>query len=92
MVDVSDAYAVVVPPELGVQWATLSSRDHDRLNERLNRAARSAALFPVAWPKGEVGIHRGKHRAIVEELWLLYRLDDQTRTVDVIGFGRVERA
>jgi len=86
------AYDVIVPPELAVAWRALPHRELQLLNERLLRAAQSAWSRPVAWPKGIAGIHRGRHRAIVEDLWVLYRLNDEAQTVSVIGFGHVSGA
>ena len=84
-------YQVVVPTELKAQWAALPEHDHDRLAARLQRAAKEAWSSPVRWPEeGTRGIHRGRHRAVVDGLWLLYRLNDRASTVDLIGFGRVQ--
>ena len=90
MVAEERAYEVVVPPELVERWSSLPARDHERLSSRLQRAAREAWSSPVVWPEGSQGIHRGRHRAIVDELWLLYRLNDRAGTVDLIGFGHVK--
>ena len=84
------AYDVIVPPELTRAWASLSLRDHDRLDKRLRRAAKAACVKPAAWPKGAPGIHRGRHRAIIDELWVLYLLNDEAQTLNLIGFGRID--
>ena len=87
-----EAYEVIVPAALEPQWAALTAHDSDRLSKRLNRAASRASTHPAVWPLGTpVGIHRGRHRAIVDELWLLYLLNDEARTVNVIGFGRLDQ-
>jgi hypothetical protein len=88
MVEASEAYEVVVPPELQGPCANLSVRDHRRLSTRLHRDAHAAGAHPTEWPEGPAGVHRGRHRAIVGELWLLYQLDDGKRTLSLVGFGR----
>ena len=88
MLEASDSYKVIVPPELTGRWNALSAGDLEQLSDRLTRAARSARRHPVAWPDGEPGIHRGRHRAIVGGLWVLYQLDDARQTLSVVGFGR----
>src|SRR4051812_4268128 len=92
MVEGRQAYEVVVPPELAQRWAALPSEDHGRLSLRLDRAARRASSHPHPWPLGPARAHRGKHRAIVDELWLLYCLNDAQRTVSVLAFGRLGHA
>jgi hypothetical protein len=84
------AYAVVVPPELSKAYGALPAQDHDRISQRLDRAARAAHAHPVVWPKGTPGIHRGRHRALIGELWVLYKLNASAQTLNVIGFGRVQ--
>ena len=88
MIEASDSYKVIVPSELRGRWNALGADDLQQLSARLTRAARSARRHPVSWPEGEPGIHRGRHRAIVGELWVLYQLDDQRQTLSVVGFGR----
>lgn len=90
MVTEQRAYEVVVPTELSEKWAALPSHDHTRLTERLQRAAREAWTNPATWANEAPRIHRGRHRAIVDELWLLYRLNDRAGTIDLIGFGHVK--
>jgi hypothetical protein len=92
MTDGAEAYEVVVPPELATKWAGLASDDLERLTGRLDQAARRASSHPTTWGEGPVGAHRGKHRAVVDELWVLYRLNDAARTLTLIGFGQVEHA
>jgi hypothetical protein len=85
----TDAYRVVVPAQLASRWESLPLREYELLSGRIRRAARAAHGHPARWPKGPAGIHRGRHRAIVADLWLLYRLDDERRTLNLLEFGRV---
>ena len=87
--NVRNAYTVIVPPELQPGWGALAPRDHGLLNRRLRRAARAAWANPTVWPETAPRIHRGRHRAIVRDLWLLYQLDDQAQTLRLLGFGHV---
>ena len=87
--DDGEAYQVVVPPELARRWDALTERDHRLLAGRLRRAACLARSAPAVWPAGPVGRNRGRHRAVVADMWVLYRLDDAHGTVNLIGFGRV---
>jgi mRNA-degrading endonuclease RelE of RelBE toxin-antitoxin system len=91
MIEATDSYKVIVPSELINRWDALSNRDHRQLSGRLERAAQSAHSHPVEWPDGEPGIHRGRHRALVGEMWLLYQVDDARRTLSLLGFGRSAR-
>jgi hypothetical protein len=91
MIDDGDAYRVVVPAELASKWETLPEREHRLLSGRLRHAARSARSSPAVWPAGPAGRHRGRHRAVVDNLWILYRLDDERCTVSLLGFGHVVR-
>ncbi len=84
------AYEIVVPPELMPAWNVLSKRDHARLSARLLEAAQAAWTKPATWPEGPPGIHRGRHRAVVDDLWLLYRLNDESKTVNLIAFGSLD--
>jgi hypothetical protein len=86
-----DNYKVVVPSNLSEQWYALPPREHEGLSKRLNRAAHEANERRQAWPDRAPGIHRGRHRAVVGRHWLLYRQDDLSQTVDVIGFGLLEQ-
>ncbi len=87
-----NAYEVVVPLELAAEWEALPEGDHERLARRLRRAARAAYATPPSWPSGGTpGVHRGKHRALVDDLWVLYRLNDEAQTLSLMGFGRVEQ-
>jgi hypothetical protein len=87
----TDVYRVVVPPQLTSRWEALPEREHGLLIGRMERAAQSAHRTAVRWPNGPAGAHRGRHRAIVGDLWLLYRLDDEQRTLSLLEFGRVQR-
>ena len=82
------AYTVVMPTELQPSWFALARPAQRLLQRRLRRAARSAWANPTVWPAGEPGIHRGRHRARVGGLWLLYQLDDQALTLKLLGFGQ----
>ncbi|MBK7864907.1 MAG: hypothetical protein IPJ65_41185 [Archangiaceae bacterium] len=86
-----ETFQVVVPPELTRRWADLPHREHVLLSGRLERAARRAHTHPTVWPEGPAGAHRGRHRAIVEDLWLLYRLDSEVETLSLLNFGHVVR-
>lgn len=90
--DDSVPYEVVVPHELSRRWQALPSREHELLAARLDRAAASAGRAPTVWPAGPAGEHRGRHRAQLAGLWVLYRLDDAQCTVSLLGFGRRPRA
>ena len=80
-----------MPPELTLRWDALPERERDLLTGRLRRAADAAHQHPAVWPDGPAGLHRGRHRAIVADLWLLYRVNEDHRTLSVLGFGRVLR-
>lgn len=90
--DDGDAYQVVVPAALAGRWDALTEFDHRLLNDRLRRAAYLARSAPTIWPIGPAGRNRGRHRAVVEGLWMLYQLDDTYGTVNLIEFGRVMRS
>jgi hypothetical protein len=87
MGSIRNTYEIVIPQALADRWAGLPWDDHRRLTKRLRRAARSAFTKPTIWPEGPPGIHRGLHRAIVDELWVLYQVNDQAFTLSVQEFG-----
>lgn len=84
----ASSYHVVFPHSIASKWGALSSGDQNQLAKRLERAARRASTHPRQWPAGEARTHRGQHRALVGEMWLLYRLDPSEREVVVMAFGR----
>lgn len=86
---IKPAYAVVVPNELQQAWSALDTGDSKRISKRLAADARAALADPTVWPDGAPGQHRGRHRVLVGELWVLYRLNDAQKTLNLIGFGRV---
>ncbi len=85
-------YEVVMPDELINRWDSLPAEDQTLLAAKLHHAARTAAINPVRWPIGPPRRHRGRHRAVAGELWVLFQVDESTRAVKVIGFGRVNRS
>lgn len=87
MKEIRNAYEIVIPEHLADRWAGLPWEDHRRLTKRLRRAARFAFAYPAVWPVGTPGIHRGLHRARVDDLWVLYQVNDENLTLRVQGFG-----
>ena len=86
--DSDPTYRVMVPLELTRAWAGLEATDHSRIARRLRRDARWAETHPSVWPSGPAGVHRGRHRARVGDLWVLYRLSEEAHTLTLIGFGQ----
>jgi hypothetical protein len=85
-------YEVVMPDELISRWQSLVTEEQSLLAAKLHDAARAASTNPVQWPIGPSRRHRGRHRAIAGELWVLFQIDEPSRAVRVIGFGRVDRS